>query len=202
LKKAEIAMPLGFNRRRLRFSIGIAVLLATVICLTRCVSTITPPPDPEEPCRVYLLKEGLHAGIVLPDSKGGFKEFGYGDWDWYALLADSWYNVFDTVLWPTQGCFGRRTIDADRVDDLVRSGRLHALEVNGSKVRSLLERLDLRFDAKAATMIHNRRYGLTFVEDDRSFWLFYNCNDSVAEWMTELDCEVSSTLIRTGIELE
>lgn len=192
----------SWKRRGRLFWSGIALLAVAAVFFSSCSSTITPPADPPDPCRVFLLREAKHAGIVLPRSDDAFAEFAFGDWDWYALLEDSWYDVFGTVLWPTQGCLGRRSLDIYTVGLLERTGRLHPLCVDRSRARSLLEELDKRFESGSASMIHNQRNRLSFVEDEKSFWFLYNCNDSVADWMERLGCDVSWALIRTGIELE
>ena len=96
-----------WRRRLLLTLVGLALL--PVLC---CTSTVTPPPPPADPTTIFLLSEALHTGVVLPpdppDDPGGYVEFGFGDWSWYALGNEQWYNAFATVLWPTQGTLGRR----------------------------------------------------------------------------------------------
>ncbi len=181
---------------------ALALAIALPICLNSCVSTITPPENPPNPCTAYLLQEAKHVAIVLPDFEGGFVEYGFGDWDWYALIHNRWYHVFDTVLWPTRGCLGRRTHQAASLKKLREKGALHAITVTDTDARALLSSLNQRFNRNRATEIHNTSYHLHFVQDDDSFWFARNCHDAVAEWMEELGCRVSRAPVRLGLAVE
>ncbi len=180
-----------------------ALLLAALVpaCLNACVSTITPPADPKDPCSVYLIKNAMHAGIILPDWEKGFVEYGFGDRDWYALNRDRWYNVFDTVLWPTQGCLGRRKLSRIEIDSLLFSGKLSRLTVDRAEAGKLLQSLNRRFSRNRSSLVDNSLYGMQFVHDERWFWFLHNCNDAVAEWMESLSCHVSWVPVRTGIRV-
>jgi len=195
--------PAAPRTRRVAVILGLVSLLFVAgTLLNGCISTITPPSDPTEPCGVYLLREARHAGIVLPDPRGGFWEYGFGDWDWYALCRDRWYHVFDTMLWPTQGCLGRRRLTAEAVEDLGERGLVRRFEVERGRAVALLDKLGRRFDKNASNMIYNSAYGLHFVPDEQGFWFLFNCHDAVAEWIEELGCQVSWVPVRFGIELE
>jgi hypothetical protein len=192
----------GRKRKRLRIALLLcAVLLLTAVGLGGCISTITPPEHPSDPCLVYLLKDAKHTGLVLPDRAGGYVEFGYGEWDWYALVKDRWYHVFDTVLWPTCGCLGRRGMSADEISRSVSRGMLEAITVSRRCARALFEELDERFNSNKETMIFNPLYGMHFVRDDRGFWFLHNCHDAVAEWMEKVECDVSWLPIRLGLKI-
>lgn len=178
---------------------SLLLVLFILLPLNACISTITPPEEVSDPLSVYLLKEARHVGIVLPDFKGGFVEYGYGDWDWYAMLRDKWYNVFDTMLWPTQGCLGRRAIGSRNETPFHGGADLYPIVVENEDARRLLEKLTECFEANYSTFHRNFSYGVDFVKVDRSFWLFHNCHDSIADWMTELGCSVTWLPVRLGI---
>lgn len=188
--------------RRWRLVAGL-VVVALLVCLATnsCVSVITPPDGPADPCLAYLLHDAQHVAVVLPGAAGGFVEYGFGDWDWFAALHDSWYHVFDTVLWSTQGCLCRRTLSGARVARLEQRGMVRKIVVDRIDAADLLGDLDQRFDAHRSTLIHNQVYGLDFVETERGYWFLYNCNDAVAEWMERLGCDVSWVPIRLGVEM-
>jgi len=194
--------PVPRRWRRWRLAAGFA-LVALVICLATnsCVSTITPPRAPADPCTAYLLQDARHVAVVLPEERGGFVEYGFGDWDWYAALSDSWYHVFDTVLWSTQGCLCRRTLSDARLARIERRGMVQKIVVERHSAADLLGDLDQRYDARLSTLIRNEVYGLDFVETERGYWFLYNCNDAVAEWMERLGCHVSWVPIRLGLEM-
>ena len=48
-----------------------AALLAMLVCSGfGCTATVTPPFEPEDPVRVFLLSEAMHTGLVLPPDPG------------------------------------------------------------------------------------------------------------------------------------
>ena len=68
-------------------------------------------------------------GVVVPDGQTPqqrYLEYGFGDWDYYALEHNAWYLIFDTVLWSTQGALSRREFQADNpIHDFATSGQHH-----------------------------------------------------------------------------
>jgi hypothetical protein len=191
-----------FSRRSVILGvISLVIFLGVLIGLNGCVATIEPPSLPSDPCRVYLLRSAYHVGIVLPDSEGGLVEYGYGDWDWYALMYDKWYNIFGTLFWPTQGCLCRRKVSPQASPDRFPGGELETLTVSEAKAKELMSQLEDRFRKNASTLMYNSTYGLEFVHDERDFWVFFNCHDAVADWFIDLGCEVTWYPIRMEVEL-
>lgn len=169
-----------------------------------CTSTITPPSGVADPVTVFVLREAMHTGIVLPPiaANDEFVEFGFGDWSWFALGNDAWYHVFATVLWPTQGALGRRTFGARTADDLrarVTWAELAPVVVERTKAAALRERLHQRHADRTAEGVWRNDLGWWFVPFDRSYWFPANCADVAAEWFTELDCSVGWAPIRLGL---
>ncbi|MFH1998741.1 MAG: protein-L-isoaspartate(D-aspartate) O-methyltransferase [Planctomycetota bacterium] len=188
------------NYRRIFAVSAVSIVLFFIFASNACISTITPPGKVEVPIDVFLLKEARHTGLVLPDGKGGFVEFGYGDWDWFALMHNQWYHVFDTVLWPTQGCLGRRPIPCVDGHPHRQGAAMQPVTVEAAGARNLLDLLSHRFEDQITTVHKNELYGFEFVHCDQSFWLFYNCHDSIAEWMEALGCTTTWRPVRLGIE--
>ena len=181
-----------------------AVALALVGTAVGCTSTITPPTAPPHPTIVFLLREAMHTGLVLPPASDGaeFVEFGYGDWSWFALGNDAWYNAFATVLWPTQGALGQRTFAAADERELrqrVYWAELFAVTVDGERVDALRARLQQQFEAGLGDAVHRRDLGWTFVPHDRGYWFANTCADVAAEWFRELGCEVGWAPIRASL---
>ncbi len=194
--------PAAKRSRRWRLTAGLLfVALAVCVASNSCTSTITPPPKPAVPSSAYLLKSARHVGVVLPDTAGGFVEYGFGDWDWYASLHDSWFHVFDTVLWPTRGCLSRRALSNRRVEYLEECGRAWEIMVEHDDAADLLGDLDRSFDEQRSTLVHNELLGFEFVEAERAYWFPYNCNDAVTEWLERLGCDVSWVPIRLDLEM-
>ena len=190
-------------RRRLGL-LSIACVVLGIWCLTGCVSIVTPPSNPEVPVTVYLVSDASHTGLVFPSPKGGYVEYAYGEWDWYALKNDQWYSIFDTLLWPTQGTLGRRIVPADdgrALGELYASAGLEVIVVSSEKVADLLKELDRQYAKGLKDGPSADAYSLTFVKHDDGFWYLYNCKDATAEWLRRLDCSVSWVPIRLGLSL-
>lgn len=200
-----LAQPRRRGRRHRRRLLLVAVAGLGVLCVAvGCTSTIRPPTNPGEPTTVFLLREAMHTGLVLPPAAGGseFVEFGFGDWSWFALGNDAWYHAFATVLWPTQGALGRRTFAA--TDEAQLRARVHwaelsPLAVDGGAVRQLQAQLQQQWESRLAENVRRPELGWTFVPYDRSYWLPNNCADLAAEWFEALGCEVSWLPLRTGL---
>jgi hypothetical protein len=202
---AVATVPDAKRPRHWRRSAGAAVVvLAVVFGLFGCTSTITPPRDPAAPTTVFLLREAMHTGLVLPPADGSdrYVEFGFGDWSWFALGNDRWHHAFATVLWPTAGTLARRTFVATDERELrarVSWADLSPLVVDGVRLHNLRTRLEAQFAAELPRAVRRPSLGWTFVPFDRSYWLPQNCADVAAEWFTELGCAVSWVPIRIGL---
>jgi hypothetical protein len=181
------------------------VLAAAFGFIVGCTSTVTPPRDPANPIEVFLLRESMHVGVVLPAATpGSYVEFGFGDWRWYALGEDQWYNVFRTVLWPTQGALCRREFAAGNADELRRAAywaELSPLVVDGTEVAALRGRLEVICRGRAAQAVARRELGFTFVPSDESYWFLCMCADVAATWLRELGCSVSWVPIRSSLRV-
>lgn len=184
--------------------------LAVACSAVSCTAVVTPPPAPAQPTRVYVLREALHVGIVLPSgappAEPGYVEFGFGEWSWYALGNEAWYRVFAVVLWPTAGTWCRRKFamrdEAALQDHCARTGReLDALTVDASAVALLRDRLHAQFDAAAAAggLVQRPELGMEFVLADESYWFARTCADVAARWCEALDCTVSWMPIRGSL---
>jgi hypothetical protein len=193
------------SRRRVKRVLWTAVALSVAtIVLPGWTSTVLPPAAPTEPTTVLLVAEGLHRGVAFPRPEGGFVEFGFGEWNWYALGHEAWHDTFSTLLWPTRGCLARRIHEANTVD-AVRAAlpgtSLAPLVVDGGKARVLRDRLQSEFDAGLAEKVYRPELRMEFVPHARSYWFADNCSDAAADWLRELDCEVSPRIIRRDFEV-
>ncbi len=182
-------------------------LLAVVVFfgITGCVSDIRPPTSPADPVATYLLMDDRHRGLLLPRVEGGFVEYGFGDWDWYAQDCDSWYHAFDTVLWPTQGALGRRFSAARNGDELRREFywmKLYEIIVERSHMEALRRELGQIYAQEAEREVYNPRYRMSFVPSGDGYWFLHNCNDAVVIWLEKLGCSVSWVPIRIDLNME
>jgi len=175
--------------------------------LAGCTSIVTPPEGPAAPTVVYLLREAMHVGLVLPQPEAqglGFVEYGFGDWSWYALGNDAWYHVFATVLWPTAGALCRR--DYAGVDGAglqrwcaVAQRELDSMTVGGAEAARLRERLERDFRDAAGGQVARPELGMVFVPAPGSYWFANTCADVTADWCRELGCKISWAPIRGSL---
>jgi hypothetical protein len=200
--------------RRLVRSVASGLHIATAKCLILsaalvithgCTVVVRPPIDPVDPVEVFVLSEALHTGIVLPPDpsasgdSGEYVEFGFGDWGWYALGKDSWYNAFATMLWPTQGALGRRTFGAKTPDELRRRvpwAEMVSFHVSREKAAALRILLQAQFDRARKLVVVRNDFGFKFVPIDASYWLLHNCADLGVDWLRSLGCEIGWQPVR------
>lgn len=182
--------------------------LATLAGLAACSSMVVPPPQPAVPTTAFLLHEAMHVGLVLPpdgpDDPNGYVEFGFGDWRWYALGHDAWYDVFATVLWPTQGTLGRRVFRARTAAELPAEAswaRLERIVVDAAAARELRKGLQASFEARAGEAVDRRDLRFRFVPDEASYWFAHTCADEAAGWLRRLGCIVGDAPLRSGLHV-
>lgn len=205
IEQSDTARPNpGREPRRWR-PFRLALVFGVFLSMPGCVSTARPPAAPDDPVATFVMSDSMHCGLVLPRSEGGFVEYGYGDWDWYAEDYDSWYHVFDTLLWPTQGTLGRRLTVASDGDALRKEFHwmeVYELVVASKDLMRVRAELGALFQKGIEDLVLNRRDQMSFVPHDDGYWMLHNCNDEIAEWLEQLGCEVSWALIRVGLRVE
>tara|TARA_R110002094_G_scaffold20648_1_gene32204 strand:+ start:315 stop:983 length:669 start_codon:yes stop_codon:yes gene_type:complete len=199
------------RRRRRRVVAGLLAAWALMFLTFGCTSTVTPPTNPIDPVEVFVLSEAMHTGIVLPPDPGSsgnpdqYVEFGFGDWNWYALSNNAWSNAFATVLWPTQGALGRRTFGARTPQELrLRASwaTLQPILVSREKAALLRRRLQSEFDGARKLVVVRDDLNFKFVPTEYSYWLFNNCADLGVDWLQALDCDVWWCPVRYDLLVE
>ncbi|MCA8943278.1 MAG: DUF2459 domain-containing protein [Planctomycetes bacterium] len=190
-------------RRFLRFAATTAVAISFLVWAIGCTSTIRPPAQVDDPVDIFLLLDARHRGLILPHPDDGLVEYGYGEWWWYALGDDAWYDAFRAVLWPTQGTLGRRrtgATDLESLRDRFHWMTIQSLVVERERVNSLVEDLETARAERREDEIWSDRYGFWFVPFRTDYWAFHNCNDEVADWLERLGCDVSWVPICLDLE--
>ncbi len=186
----------GFRTAR---GCGWTAVAAAVAWMGGCAMRITLPGELRQPAVVFIADYGYHASLLLPREDGQIREFAYGQWDWFALNRDRWYNAVVLVLLPGRGTLGTRTMTGPATREALarqcRAERLLELRVECERVRALLERLEREYEAGRSTEVFNSLYAMTFVHHPRTYWLHRNCNAVLAEWLEELGCRVEGTRV-------
>lgn len=194
-------------RRRWRRVAVLAALLVVVGWWVGCTSLVRPPSSPADPVRVFVLRNALHRGLVVPgEDLRHYVEFAFGEWEWYVQQNTSWYRVVPTMLWPTTGGLGTRRVSATseaELRDELSYAELVPIVVERDAVDSLradlLRRWERGLEAADGGSVHS--YGIEFVHADESYTAFHNCADAVAVWLERLGCAVSWLPIRVDLEV-
>lgn len=201
------------SRRRAGWWGGAAalVLVATLIVFAGCTARIVPPAPAEvsDPQMVYLLDHGRTSSLVLP-TNGMMVRYAYGEYQWYALERTGVLRVFPALFWPTPATLGQKLMPGPVSPEMIQQQVLvgieaiHAVEVDAARVRSLLDRLERRFEAGAAEreVVVAPVRDLQFVPTSPRYHVFYNSNHVAAEWLEALGCTVRGPTILSRWRVE
>ncbi|GDY03090.1 hypothetical protein LBMAG49_24190 [Planctomycetota bacterium] len=190
---------------RLIWRIAAAFLAATglVVLLFGYTAKISPPVSVEPAVTVFVIRDQLHRGIVLP-LPAGYVEFGFGSFEWYARAKDRWYHAMATVLSPNQGTLSRRehhVTDAAALQSSMPAVTLLPLAVSGKLADALRARLQAQFDDSAALAVYRTGMQMQFVPWARDYWFADNCNHAIVQWCAELGCTATSVPLLLDVEL-
>ena len=182
-----------------RFALFIVALLgALVLSWITVPATIIPPVAPLNPMTVHVVESGLHAQLILPQGDR-WVQYGFGDWDYYALNRQDLAHALMALLWPTQGALGRgEVVSLAEFRASAEQAGFHLLsfEVPSAQVRQLRRSLQIRFEQQIPKgYVNNRAINLYLVQDEQTYSLLHNSNHELAEWLEALDCEVKSLLL-------
>jgi len=170
--------------------LSLACMLLTV---TACATTVRPPAAPRDPVVVVLIDYGYHSGLILPEPGGGWVEYAYGEWDYFALNKTDLCTGMIALCCPNQGALGRRKHPEMGYRDLmdgVKAEERFPLTVSRERAEALWRRLEERFQRHIDTRVYSPVHQLTFVKDDDTYICWHNCNHAVAAWLEELGCDV------------
>src|SRR5262245_62105277 len=88
-----------------------SVPILVVMLAGGCSATVTPPRATVDPVTIYLTDYGRHSSVLLPQPAGGFTEYAWADWDWFALGDAHWYRIPSTMFFSQQATLGERNIN-------------------------------------------------------------------------------------------
>lgn len=182
------------RRRWRRAFLAVVAAVALVFAVFGWTARVTPPSGVAEPTSVFVVRDELHRGLLLPAPGGGFVEFGFGDWEWYARAQEQWHRVFATVLWPTPGTLSRRDHPARDGEGLRASmswATFDEFVVEAAAAQRLRERLETQFAGRMKERVIRTGLRMHFVPWARDYWFADTCADAVVEWLEELGCTAS-----------
>jgi len=178
--------------------------LALLLPFASCVAPALPPEAPLDPVKVYLLLEGEHAGVLLPDGPEAWVEDSYGDYGWVVMGRDTPCYASFALFTETEGALGRRKIQGHPAADsftLSRGTRFQPFLVERQKADALRLQLDAEFVRNQEKPFFNQGFGLDYVHAAQNYDLFHHCAHATIEWLQVLGCDVSSSGIIRSVEM-
>ncbi len=185
-------------RARARAAAVLSVaLLAGVILMPSCATTIVPPADPPDPVEILLVDHGKHASLVMPRRDGTRVQYAYGDWDYFALNKTGLGGTLAAALWPTRGALGRHELPKEQYSGdpskHYAAEKIVAIMVAREKVDALLAELDGVYEANIDSKVHNDSLQLDLVHAPERYTALNNSNGVAARWLERLGCKVSGS---------
>jgi hypothetical protein len=175
-----------------------AVVLGVFLVGSGCGTLhVTPPAAPGDPVGVFIADYRDTARMLIPREDGGFAEYGFGEWRWYALDRFGVLNGAAALLIPTAGALANREHPpapqgwpverwiASRTDP----EHLHRVTVERERAGALLARLDAAFTGHLDTMVFNPARSLRMVRVGH-YWIWNQSSTELAAWLRELGCQV------------
>jgi len=178
--------------------------LALLLPIASCVAPALPPEAPQDPVKVYLLLEGEHSGVLLPDGPEAWLEYSYGDHGWVVMGRDTPCYASFALFTETEGALGRRTFHGHPAADsfsLSRGTRFQPFLAERQKVDALRRQLDAEFIRNQEEPFFNQGFGLHYVHANHNYDLFHHCAHATIEWLQALGCNVSSSGIIRSVEM-
>ena len=176
-----------------------------LIALSGCGAHITPPPHPADPVTVFVTDYGRHSTLLLPDDRGRWVEYTWGDWDWLGLNDRKWYKVLTPLFFSRASAFGRKWIETNPAAAPPDSGswlRLISIPVSRTDAETLRRNLDDRYLREADTTVYSAIDRCCYAREEKHYWLFYNCNDQTADWLRSLGCRVEGMTMTSKFKLD
>jgi len=171
-----------------------------------CATTVVPPPHPFEPVPVFLTDYGRHSSLLLPDPAGGFTEYAFGDWNWFALKRTGAGDALEALFFSPASTLGRRQLatpdDAADITAATKAERVTRIEVPRKRADGLRQDLETIYLRRIDTVTYQPYSDLWFVKTNGRYSLFHNCNHVTAEWLRELGCTVRGSAMFSNFKVK
>ncbi len=181
-------------------------LFMMTFLLTGCSGTIHPPTSPANPVTTYVANYGKHSAVILPDpSTGGYVEWAFGDWNYFALGHTGLKDALSALFTSPQSTLGRRVVppqpDDDALKQALEANGLLRITVSSDRSAALMKKLDERYQKNINSLIHSTYSHMDNVKDSEHYWGLHNCNHLTAQWLRELGCKVDGLTIWSDFKL-
>ncbi len=191
------------DSKRLRRAAILLLLLAAPWSFAGCAWRVTAPVAPGDPVPVFLTDYGRHTRLALPADEDTMREYGFGEWHFYALGEQGPLSTLRAVFGFGEATLASRTLPSD--EDLfrrrVRGSRTVRFHVEQEDAARLLEALEERWRQYPGEPVRHRETGLSFIPVDDSYHGLSNSNHRTAKWLRELGCEVRGFPILSNFRL-
>lgn len=183
-------------------------LAAAVFVCAGCAWEVVPPSVSAgvEPATVFVTDYGRHTRLGLPAGERVVVEWGFGDWDYYALEKTGPMASLRAISPFGSSTLARR--DLLRVSDVrgfqsaAGGVRTVAFVVEREKADALLADLESRWRCgREVGAARRETEGLEFALDEERYHLLRNSNSKTAVWLRELGCEVSGMPILSNFRV-
>lgn len=182
------------NRSSFRLLLAVACFIAGASGCGQI--TVRTPVGVESATTVFLVVHGDTSRLALPNDAGGWTEYGYGEWRWYALNDTARTRIPAVLLWPTQGTICRDVHPGTDEPLFPWAQQRWPIEVEAGLARELETSLAARFSARPDEVISNEIRALEFVPVDRPYCITNNSTTTIADWLRELGCETRGWALR------
>jgi hypothetical protein len=157
-----------------------------------CATRVVPPAVHGRSATVYLSDYGRHSSLLLP-VRGGYNEYAFGDWAFFARGDARWWVGLRALLHSPQATLGRRFVAAPNgtlTPKDIDTQRLMRWQAPAERVEALEMTLDAAFARAHDDPVYSDYSKLYHVRDNERYWLLHNCNHVTARWLRQLGCKV------------
>lgn len=195
----------GFGKRRAAFLLRWFVIPALLAFGSGCATRIIPPENVPDPTTVSVMNYGLHSSLILPGGTGESVEYAYGQWKWFAQGKTDPWRVCSALFWPAAGTIGRRPLPFPASDEMAlhQDGAKSAISFRVSAAAAL--RLEHQLDgemAESSETLFNANQQMYFAKVPELYWGGHNCNTVLAQWLSELGCEIKGPALLSNFHLK
>jgi hypothetical protein len=179
------------------------ILAALILTCTGCATRVVPPQVRDDAVTVYLSDYSRHSSLLLPTA-GGFDEYAFGDWNFFARGDARWWVGLRALLASPQATLGRRFVPSDHgalTAADIRAVRIMPNQVARARADTLKLTLDSQFNRAAEPPMYSDYSSLYHIRDPEVYWGLHNCNHVTAEWLRRLGCTIEGFAITSGFTI-
>ncbi len=185
---------------------GLILCLTAPVFLVGCAWRVALPEDVRNPAPVVLTDYGRHTRLALPKEGGEMVEYGFGNWNYYALARRGPISSLRAVTGLGPAALARRRlpdIEGEGPSRLWDYGRRSVLfYAEAERVADLREVIELAWRENDVPERYHSRGPLEFVQYDATYHLFRNSNHKTAEWLEALGCRVRGSPILSNFRID